>query len=588
MGKIKSDSQGRKRNPIRISKTIPGGLTMNKHYNYLSILIFLIIGFLPLLFSPVEGLTGPLDHWHLRYSSGNHLNGIAYGNGTFVAVGNAGTILTSLDGGVTWTPQTVSPTNNLNGVTHGANGLFVAVGDQGIIFHSHDGISWDQSNASAFPRTYNLRGVAYGSQGFIAVGDDGTGNALILRSTDGGDPWYAKDDLTIGYWLNAITYGNSRYAVVGAIWLTGPGTPDAGSLMSTDGISWTIRELNLPGSLGIGLNGVAYGNGDFVAVGDGGRIYSSTDGSIYGPRNSGIAQDLWGIAFGNNSFVAVGDGDPIEFLHSRIITSTDLTTWTLRDSGIVNSLNGIAYGGDSTFVAVGVDGIVLQSDPLCTYLISPTSQPIGSGGGSNSVNVTPVDSGCPWVAVSNGPWITITSGSSGMGPGAVNYSVAANPGAARTGTVSIAGQTFTVLQDGDTDGDGIPDSWETTYGLNPNDPSDAGWDLDEDGLTSLQEYQYGTHPNNPDTDGDGVNDGVEVALGTDPLDAGSKPYRVDDFSGEFIDRTIWADLEFVRRIRSGALESELTYYGPTPITNNLGMNLAPTTHNTIQADVTVK
>ncbi len=47
----------------------------------------------------------------------------------------------------------------------------------------------------------------------------------------------------------------------------------------------------------------------------------------------------------------------------------------------------------------------------------------------------------------------------------------------------------------DNDGDGMPDGWETQFGLNPNDPGDATGDADGDGKTNLQEYLAGTHPN---------------------------------------------------------------------------------------------
>ena len=46
----------------------------------------------------------------------------------------------------------------------------------------------------------------------------------------------------------------------------------------------------------------------------------------------------------------------------------------------------------------------------------------------------------------------------------------------------------------DKDHDGMPDSWELMYGLNPYDASDASADPDKDGLTNLQEYQAGTNP----------------------------------------------------------------------------------------------
>lgn len=58
---------------------------------------------------------------------------------------------------------------------------------------------------------------------------------------------------------------------------------------------------------------------------------------------------------------------------------------------------------------------------------------------------------------------------------------------------------------GDSDGDQMPDGFEIEFGLAAN-TNDAGLDLDNDGLTNLQEFQIQTDPSNPDTDGDGKSD----------------------------------------------------------------------------------
>jgi glucose/arabinose dehydrogenase len=83
--------------------------------------------------------------------------------------------------------------------------------------------------------------------------------------------------------------------------------------------------------------------------------------------------------------------------------------------------------------------------PGCTYSINPSSRTIASAGGTGTVSVT-AGAGCQWTAVSNAPWITVTAGSSGSGNGSVSYSVAANTGPQRVGTITIAGQTFTLTQ----------------------------------------------------------------------------------------------------------------------------------------------
>jgi len=64
--------------------------------------------------------------------------------------------------------------------------------------------------------------------------------------------------------------------------------------------------------------------------------------------------------------------------------------------------------------------------------------------------------------------------------------------------------------DGDTDSDGLPNGWETLYGLDPRDASDATADNDNDGLTNADEYQLGTYPTVGDTDGDGVGDAEDL------------------------------------------------------------------------------
>ena len=114
----------------------------------------------------------------------------------------------------------------------------------------------------------------------------------------------------------------------------------------------------------------------------------------------------------------------------------------------------------------------------------------------------------------------------------------------------------------DTDGDGMPDGWEVSFGLDALNPADATPDLNGDGLSNLDNYLTGTDPidtdfdkdgltnaderflgtgmHTSDTDGDGIPDGDEILVfGTDPLDPAD---GAADTDGDGIPDNVEADM----------------------------------------------
>ena len=105
---------------------------------------------------------------------------------------------------------------------------------------------------------------------------------------------------------------------------------------------------------------------------------------------------------------------------------------------------------------VAKNGVGSASSPIwsfttsssCSYALNPVNATAVASAGGGSVDVKAAG-GCSWTGASNTSWLTVTGGASGAGNGTVTYSVAANPYTlARSGTLTIAGLTFTLTQDG--------------------------------------------------------------------------------------------------------------------------------------------
>jgi hypothetical protein len=136
-------------------------------------------------------------------------------------------------------------------------------------------------------------------------------------------------------------------------------------------------------------------------------------------------------------------------------TATSWLTITSGSSGTGSGSVGYTVGVNTGAAREGTISIAdntftVSQAAACAYVITPTSVDVGKNAGkSDPVAVTTSD-GCTWTATSNDSWITVTTGATGTGNGAVTFTVSRNAEKSkRVGTLTIAGHTFTVTQDGD-------------------------------------------------------------------------------------------------------------------------------------------
>jgi hypothetical protein len=120
--------------------------------------------------------------------------------------------------------------------------------------------------------------------------------------------------------------------------------------------SWQWRD---PLPSGNNLWDIAYGACQFVAVADGGVIFTSPDGKAWTRSTLCTFNNFCSIVYGAGQFVAVGDS-------GTIFTSKDACSWHSRNSGALTRLNAVIYGNDR-FLAVGEDATICVSTDAVSW-----------------------------------------------------------------------------------------------------------------------------------------------------------------------------------------------------------------------------
>jgi hypothetical protein len=111
------------------------------------------------------------------------------------------------------------------------------------------------------------------------------------------------------------------------------------------------------------------------------------------------------------------------------------------------SWSGILQGKPASASASVTGSASVTANFLCDYSNAVATQLSVFSGVSTPAIAVSAGAACPWSAVSQAGWMTITSGSSGNGTGVVSVSVQANPGTTpRSGTLTVAGASIAITQ----------------------------------------------------------------------------------------------------------------------------------------------
>lgn len=276
----------------------------------------------------------------------------------WVGVGTSGFLATSdSTTASSWTTRTSSfGTTGINQVRSNGTSIYVAVGDAGKLATSPDAVTWTQRTSSF--GTDNIEDVAFGNSIWVAVG----WNGKLATATDPTGTWTQR---TTGFSgtvpINGIYYGNG-------LWVAINNSGEIRTAPDPTG-TWTVRTSTL--TLGTKVlwcpaQNIWVAGGDTAATG---ALASSTDGLTWTARNLNVAPTQGGIGFASNSSVILYNFLDAGF-NTDIETSTNGTTWTNRTparTNIETSLPGvdgsgfIVIGSTANFVQTTSDGTTYTS-----------------------------------------------------------------------------------------------------------------------------------------------------------------------------------------------------------------------------------
>ncbi|HEX9918585.1 MAG TPA: Calx-beta domain-containing protein, partial [Pyrinomonadaceae bacterium] len=258
---------------------------------------------------------------------------------------------------------------------------------------------------------------------------------------------------------------DASFYLGGKATITFPGIPPARTDSVTSVIVQPDGKIVAGGSVQITNNTKAMGLARFNSDGSLDNSFDGDGRTIVRDFNPFFAEQVALAQQPDGKILAAGTSSSNNFALARFNLDGGLDQtfgnggkMTTDFGGTPDLARGIAMQSDGKFVVVGLVngndfGIArYQGDtptPVCLYGVTPARQvvPVGGGAGTFEVNAP---NGCAWNAVSNAPsWLTFTSPASGAGNGQISYTAAAHSGLSlRTGTITVAGQTFTVAQGG--------------------------------------------------------------------------------------------------------------------------------------------